>query len=234
MHFNRLPPFLAPLLAFILAGCGMQQIALAPTRGEAIRTVGVLTPAVSGRANILVLNNPIRGGLIGIIMQNHREDILRTVVAQEQFSVRDEFLSRLQAALRAKGLAVSTIPAARNGGDLLSRYPAGSAGVDALLDTSIATYGYIAPNLGTGKGDEFVPMIEVNVRLIDARTSEVLMQRTIEENPFFDNPKIVKIEATAAPSFETVSDMKKEPAQVIAGLQRAADQAASAVAGLVR
>lgn len=234
-RYTRFPALLALLATVALTGCGLpEQISLDPAQTPAIKTIGVLTPAAAQDADVLVLFDPLRGGLIGIALQARRNATLRGVIADQHFSIRDEFLSKLQDALRAKGLFVMYIPVARPDRDFLSHYPAAPTGVDALLDTRIGIYGYIAPNLDTSDANAFVPLLELHARLVDAKTSATLMQRTVEENPFFTNAKIVHVQPASPPRFGAVSDIRKNPAEVVAGLRQAADEAAEAVAKLMR
>ena len=92
-----------------------------------------------------------------------------------KYNIGQALMVALKQQVGQKGITVMGVHTKRNGYDLLEEYKkASSAGADAILDVSPVTVGF------KGVEEDVFPLLKVQVRLVSARTREVLYQDTVQ------------------------------------------------------
>lgn len=90
------------------------------------------------------------------------------------YNISQSLMNALKQQIGQKGVVVMGVHVKRNGHELLDEYKkTPSAGADAILDVSPVTVGF------KGARNEVFPLVNVQVRLVSARTREVLYQDTV-------------------------------------------------------
>jgi hypothetical protein len=92
-----------------------------------------------------------------------------------KYNVGQSLMNALKQHVGQKGITVIGVHTKRSGYDLLDDYKkTPSAGSDAILDVSPVTVGF------KGVEEDVFPLLKVQVRLVSARTREVLYQDTVQ------------------------------------------------------
>lgn len=107
----------------------------------------------------------------GTILGNTR---IQMHLRSSNYSISQSLTNALKQKLAQKGVGVIGVQIKRSGHDLLEDYKKiPSAGADALLDVSPANVGFREIK------DDVYPLLKVRVRLVSARTKQVLYQDTV-------------------------------------------------------
>lgn len=174
---------LAVVAAIAVTGCAsVQNIPLDTSgRSEPVRSV-VLLRVSESRQFTIHTQHAVAGsfGLIGGALQaskeNDRTQAFLTEYNRSPVKLGAVTAERVQAALRAAGLAVSyaptQTPALVNGE---ADYGGITTKADVILNVWFGTAGYIDATHGT---PAFEPQLIANARLLDARTKATMFQRT--------------------------------------------------------
>lgn len=234
----------AGLVALCLTLCACQSLPEVPydrqTAGN-IKTIAIVTPYHPNDAQVVLATTVgqsfgLVGALIDAGMQASRDSDFEKIVHAANFSATDEFMARLSKGLEANGFTLTQAAVARPKMDFLKTYPPGT-GADAYLDVVIGGYGYVAA--GIGDSTPYRPYFGMQVRLVRATDSAILMQDTIIYNAYniqgnSQGAHAVTISPDPQYLFADFSALKAHPDQAVRGLQEAADKPADAVAGLLR
>jgi hypothetical protein len=225
---------------FLSACAGLQEVPYDRMSSGQIKTIGIITPSAPKEASIILASSVGQSfGLVGALvdagLQANRETHFKAVVAKEQFSAQDAFLGRLKEQLSSRGYIVSDISAARPSSKFLDKYP-DNANVDAYLDIVVSSYGYVSA--GIGSSTPYRPQLMLQVRLVQAKTSQVLMQDTIFYNPVgpyaAGSNKMVTITPAPAYNFVDFDRLEADPHLAVEGLRDATYQSADMVSTLLR
>ncbi len=227
-----------PLLV-VLAGCAsVPQIPYDRMTAGEIKTIGVVTPKFPNRATVILATTVgqsfgLVGALVDAAIQDGRDSSFDKMVKAQSFVAQEAFMQRLTETLQGHGYTVSNISAMRARDGFMDKYPMEPA--DAYLDLVVPTYGYIAA--GIGGSTPYRPRFAVQVRLVRARDSSVLMQDTILYNAY--NPggaetKAVSLSPDPAYEYQTFDALEDSPEMAVKGLQDAVHQSADAVGNLLR
>jgi hypothetical protein len=228
-------------VGLLLSACaGLQEIPYDRMSLGQVKTIGIITPSAPKEASVILATSVGQSfGLVGALvdagLQANRETHFKAIVAKEQFSAQDVFLVRLKEQLEMRGYMVSDVSAARPSSKFLDKYP-DNPGVDAYLDVVVSNYGYVSA--GIGSSTPYRPHFLLQVRLVQAKTSQVLMQDTVFYNPVgpyaAGSNKAVTITPAPAYNFVDFDRLEADPHLTVEGLRDAAYQSADMVSSLLR
>jgi hypothetical protein len=231
----------ALLVGFLISGCaGLPEIPYDRMSAGQIRNVGILTPSMPKDASVILASSVGQSfGLVGAIvdaeLQANRERHFKTIVTQQKFSIQDTFLDRLKEQLQTRGFMVSAVTVARPSAKFLEKYPT-AGDVDAYLDLVVTNYGYVSA--GIGSSTPYRPLFLMQVRLVNAKTSSVLMQDSILYNPVGpavgNGQKAVTISPAPMYEFPDFDRLEATPQTAVEGLRDAAYQSADSVGNLLK
>lgn len=142
------------------------------------------------------------------------------------YSISQSLANALKQQLGQKGIAVMGVQTKRNGHDLLEDYKkTPSAGADAILDVSPANVGFREIK------DEVYPLLKVRVRLVSARTREVLYQDTVSISDFKKSPLLANERHTVS---NGLKGLLRQPNSQSASLDGAATTIAAYISSQLR
>ncbi|MFD2263933.1 hypothetical protein ACFSM5_13610 [Lacibacterium aquatile] len=232
----------------LLAACTTPPVPF-DASAEKIQTIGVLPPRISNTASVQLATSVGQSfGLIGALvdagMQADRDSKFKQIADANNIQVQTIFLTALSDRLQQLGYKTAPIAFNRDaqtstqasnaaGTEFIAVYPKTSdPAVDAYLDLVVLGYGYRA----AGIRDEtpYRPMFEAKVRLVDAKTSAVLMQDHLSYNPIIQDKNIVSIAPDPAYAFTTFDILMANPEKAVTGLKSATEQTASTIANLLK
>jgi hypothetical protein len=226
-------------LCVVLAGCATTpQIPYDRMTAGNIKTIGIVTPKFPNRASVVLATTVGQSfGLVGALvdagLQEGRDSSFEKMTGAQNFVAQDAFMRRLTDTLQEQGYTISNVDTMRPNRDkFLDKYPMDP--VDAYLDLVVITYGYIAA--GVGNNTPYRPRFSLQVRLVRAGDSSVLMQDTVLYNPYTPGtaPDAVTISPNPAYEYQTFSELESSSEMAIEGLKDAVHQTAAAVANLLR
>ena len=189
MTFRR--TIVAIVVAIVVSGCAaLPEIPYDRMGAGEIKRIGLIPPSLPKSASVILASSPGQSfGLVGAIvdatLQARREGHFRMFLEDEHFSTQDVFTGRLKQQIEMQGYTVTTVNAIRSGPNFVTKFPMDSD-VDAFLDVLVTNYGYISA--GVGNDTPYRPQFLVQVRLIRAKDSAVLLQDTIVYNPYKIGP----------------------------------------------
>jgi hypothetical protein len=213
------------ILAGVLGACAApQHRAYDPSARSQIRTIGVLTPAVTDKVAVRLMVHPGESfGVVGMLVaqgdMNGKTNEFTQFLGARGFQNRAEFRSDILGSLNAAGYQLRPIEVSRPAGeyDFLDRYPAGDGSVDAYLDLSSPLIGYTAAGYDT----PYRPTVQLAVRLVRANDHKVLYQDTIAYNAFGDGEGAITLTATREFEFFAFEDLLAGPVRAVDGLREA-------------
>ncbi len=217
------------MLAF-LSACGSTNYTIPYDRVSArVQTIGLVTPAIKPEATAALQNGVgMSFGLIGALAeaaaQSNRESRLNAVLQQHRFLAAAELNERLRTALEARGYRVVLIPTQRSNMDFLKTYQAPATPVDAYLDVSVTTYGYVA----AGRRVPYRPAFEARMQLVSARDNTILMREGINQENGLD------VQAAPEFNFDDSDVMVASPERTILGMRDVFTRATQAMAGVLQ
>ena len=158
--------FLALTLAG-LAGCASKPIVLDRAAMSDVKRIGVPTPGFPRSVDIVVTNATSRyfgsiGQITGSIIRGNRSDAVTAMMASRGMDPRATFQTALADRLATRKLAVVPEQASATRNGFLPTY-AGGDGRDAILDTVVPQYGFLA--LDDSDSSPFRPTVLVRTRL---------------------------------------------------------------------
>lgn len=190
----------------------------AATAGESMAAAGGLIGALIGAA-------------IDASVQSNREGKLKKMIDAKGYNAQEAFKTTLTLALNNQGYAVTVMEAGREKpGEYLTRYPAKPDGIDAFLDISEVSQGFMQPAAGA----PWRPMVWVRCRLVSADKHDVLMESTIEYNAVRSIKGVVTVAPTAEYSFKDVDAIVADPDKAFAALNDAFAVTASTIGTLLQ
>jgi hypothetical protein len=160
-----------------LAACE-PRVALDRAGAARLGTIGVVTPAVAATpaapTNLpLIMPFGSIGRFVDAALERERDRRLTEALRAWGYRAAERWTLHLTLALMEAGYRPVEVPSARFDLDFLARYP--PVAVDAVLDTVVSEYGFVA-NLPEGP---FVPFAAVSVRLADPRGRVLFQDRFV-------------------------------------------------------
>jgi hypothetical protein len=225
---------------FLSACAGLQEVPYDRMSSGQIKTIGIVTPSAPKGASVILATSVGQSfGLVGALvdagLQSNRETHFKSILDKEQFSAQEAFIGRLRQQLEMRGYGVADISAPRPSSKFLDKYPE-NPGVDAYLDIVVSNYGYISA--GIGNSTPYRPHFFLQVRLVQAKTSQVLMQDVVFYNPVgpfaAGNQKMVTIAPASSYNFVDFDRLEADPHLAVEGLRDAVYQSADMVGSLMR
>lgn len=232
-----------PLIALGVAvsGCATPEIPY-DRSAENVKAIGLLPPGFPEKPTVVLASTVgqsfgLVGALVDASLEANRDSKFNGLIEQAKYSERDTFINNVTAALQMRGYTVMPVAAMRtkNNG-FMAKYPAkGETSADAYLDVFVANYGYVAA--GIGASTPYRPFVGLQVKLIRANDSKVLMQDTVIYNPV--GPAVAQGHAvTVAPnpsySFADFDTLVAQPDNAVKGLQEATEQTSEAISTLLQ
>jgi hypothetical protein len=142
------------------------------------------------------------------------------------YNISQSLMKALKQQISQKGIAVMGVHTIRNGYDLLDEYKKiPSAGADAILDVSPVTVGF------KGAGENVFPLVQVQVRLVSARTREVLYQDTVRIGDDRKSPSLANERHYVRGG---IGGLLREPGSQLTSLDGAATTVATYIASQLR
>lgn len=204
-----------------LAGCVTPAIVFDRTNLARIKRIGVLTPGFPARPDIAVLP-PTSGAmflLVNSIQSGNRGREFAEVVARAGVNPEQAFTTALVKCLQQSGMQPTLLTADPRRTSLpKDNVAVRDSELDAVLDVVVTKYGYYAVT----QAAPFRPVVEMQARLVDARSRTVLMQDSI------DMVNIAQSDPTGV-SYQDYSDIAKDPTGAVQGVMSAMDVAATAI-----
>ena len=196
-----------------------------------VRRIGLPTTGFPRSVDIVVTNATSRyfgsiGQITGSIIRGNRSDAVTAMMAAHGMDPRSTFQAALADRLAARKLLVVPEQASATRRDFLPSYGGGD-GRDAILDTVVAQYGFVA--LDDSDTSPFRPTVVVKTRLTHARDRSVLMEDMVLTNGV-QGPALA---ADGAPlglaTFKDFTELEANPARAVASLRQAFAAAADGV-----
>jgi len=221
--------------ALTLAGCaGKPEIPYDHSAESGLKTIGLVTPYSRGPTIVLASTVGQSFGLIGALidagMTEHRNTEFTGLMQSQNFVADDYFITCLTDDLKAEGYNVVMISTTRPDDNFLASYPGSDQKIDAYLDARMQ-FGYIAA--GLGKSNPYRPAFWTRARLVDSRSSAVLMEDTVMYNPLGAPKNTITIAPDPTPQFVDFDTMMANPPAAITGFKTAEAQSAEALAKLL-
>lgn len=204
-----------------LAGCATPAIVFDRTNMARIKRMGVLTPGFPARPDVAVLP-PTSGAmflLVNSIQSGNRGREFAEFIARANVNPEQAFTTALLKCLETSGVQPTLLTADSRRTSLpKDNVVVAGPELDAVLDVIVTKYGYYAVT----QAAPFRPTVEMQARLVDARTKTVLMQ---------DNINMVNIAQSdaAGVSYQDYSDLAKDPSGAVQGVMAAMTVAAAAI-----
>ena len=224
----------------LLGGCTTKPEIPFDRGANNVKTIGILTPYEPEHGSVVLASSigqsfGLVGALIDTGMRMSRETKFNAELGQAGFVFHEELIKSLSDKLTAAGYTVSTVSATRSGASFLKAYPKGDDNkVDAYLDVVVNGYGYIAA--GIGSSTPYRPIDILQVRLVRAMDSKVLMEDTVVYNPVAPAlpTNIVTVSPNPDFTFQDFDALTADRVAMSKGLKDSVDQSADAVAKLLR
>jgi hypothetical protein len=237
MMMRRVHWAMAALVAVVLSACQtMEQVPYDRASAGNIKTINVITPKAPDRPAVVLASTVgqsfgLVGALIDAGMQSSRESDFETAMKTQNFIGNDAFVRHLDGALTSGGYAPAHSSVKRETQGFLKAYPKGAdVQGDAHLDV-VMHYGYIASGMST----PYRPFVSVNVKLVRASDSALLMQKSIFYNPLNGAPEnTVTIAPDPTYEFTDFDALTADPAKAAKGLDTAIAQVATAMGTLLK
>lgn len=218
------------LLVTSLIGCaGLPRQAFNKSASRDMIVIGVLEPAHSGeytvwnRGHAGLFFGPIGSLIAGADMMDKTERFTKLAKACD-FKAVEEFQSDLIVQLENVGYQVKTVKVVREKPDFLEAYDGLDRSVDAYLDTAIFV-GYIC----TSSASDYIPTVNVNVRLIRRDTNDILYQDMIAYGRVFVGDA-VPIAAEQKYCFDSYDKLETDTDKAVEGLRKGLPMVARRIA----
>jgi hypothetical protein len=215
----------ALIVAAALGGCAAsphRQQAFNPAERTAIRTIGVLTPALSDEVAVRLFVHPVESlGVIGMLIaagdMSGKTHEFTSALNARGFICQSQFREDLLQGLRAAGYEVRVVPTDRPRDEygFATRYPDGDKSIDAYLDLYSGLIGYTAAGIST----PYRPTVYLGARLVRATDHRVLYQDAIAYNAFGDPRDMVTIAPTSDYDFQAFNDLMARQDRAVEGLR---------------
>jgi hypothetical protein len=212
------------MVAAILTGCATtpRPKAFDPSERTGIRTIGVLTPALSDEVAVRLLVHPVESlGVIGVLIaegdMSGKTHEFTSALNARGFLGQRQFRDDLLAGLKAAGYEVRVVPTDRPRDEyaFASHYPDGDKSIDAYLDLYSGLIGYTAAGVST----PYRPTVYLGARLVRASDHRVIYQDGIAYNPFGDPRDMVTIAPTTDYDFMAFNDLMARQDRAVEGLR---------------
>lgn len=208
-----------------------------PVARHQIRSIGVLTPAVSDEVAVRMEVHPGESfGVVGMLVaagdMNGKSGQFMRATRSKGFVCSSAFQQQLQAGLQQAGYDVRPIDITRSRyeRDFLDHYPTADGSVDAYLDLYTDVIGYTA----AGSGTPYRPTVHLNVRLVRATDHRVLYQDRIAYNAFGDGDGAITLSPAAGYEFARFDQLVADPIKALEGLRLAMRATGEALARQLR
>lgn len=223
--FVRLLSWLA--IAGLLSGClSVPRQSFNKAANPHIKTIAVLPVPLPKEHFVNILHHPglsfgLVGGLIAAAELQSKTDQFTAAVKQDKdFNLAQDFVKALQSGTTGISfqLASADTPADRT--DFLSDYSGVKTDADAYLDIVVRSAGYTAQYPST----PYIPSIYAPVRLVDAKTKQVLYSALLQygdANPILDVSHIQPAESFRYTNFEALMNNQMQAAS---GLRAGAEK----------
>lgn len=217
-----------------LAGCAprtARQTTPRAPRGDAPATIGVVSPAVAATPTapttlpVMVMFGSL-GRFVDAALEAERDRALAEALRRAGYRAAERWTGHLVFALASSGIRPVEVPVARFALEFLARPPA--VGLDAVLDTVVPEYGFVAA-LPEGP---YVPFAVAAARL-SGRAGELLFEDRLVLNaarPFDAAP----LAGPAEPRFADPAEFALHPGRVAEGVDAALAALAAALAARLR
>ncbi|MGH8516120.1 MAG: hypothetical protein ACREUE_01535 [Panacagrimonas sp.] len=208
-----------------------------PAVRHQIRTIGLLTPAVSDEVAVRMEVHPGESfGVVGMLvaagdMSGKSGEFMRAT-RSKGFVCSNAFQQQLDEGLRAAGYVVHSITVTRSPyeHDFLDHYPPADGSVDAYLDLYTDLIGYTA----AGGATPYRPTVHLNVRLVRATDHKVLYQDRIAYNAFGDGDGAITLAPADGYEFARFEQLVADPVKALEGLRLAMRATGEALARQLR
>jgi len=217
------------LISGILGCAGMPRQAFNKDAHQDLVVIGVLEPAHSGE--YVIFNKwhigtgfGLIGGLVAMADMNGKTDGFTELAKARNFQIVEEFQASLLAELESVGYQVKAMKVVREKPTFLEKYDLLDRTVDAYLDPMIFA-GYICASTMT----DYIPTVNVRVRLIKRDTNDVLYQDTVTYG-YVTNKDAVAIAAQRECFFENYGKIETDPSKAIEGLRKGLPMVAKQIA----
>jgi len=222
----------------ILSGCaGTPEIPYDHSTAN-VHTIGLPTPGFPSDASVVLASDVGQSfGLIGALvdagMQSSRDSQFKDLLAKQNYTASNQFTQSLTAAMQQHGYTVVPIAVERKDSGLLKDMPPAPQPVDAYLDISVFSYGYIAA--GIQDAAPYRPFMVLQCKLIKASDNSVLMQDRIDLNPVLpSNSKEVTLSPAPEYQFANFDTLMAQPDRAAEGLQTSVVQVATNLGNLMQ
>ncbi len=217
------------LISSILGCAGMPKQAFNKAANQDVAVIGVLEPAHSGEYVIfnkghIGMGFGLIGGLVAIADMNGKTDGFTELAKAGNFKIVEEFQTNLLTELESVGYQVRAVNVVREKPTFLEKYDLLDRAVDAYLDPMIHA-GYICASAMT----DYIPTVNVRVRLIRRDTNDVLYQDTVTYG-YVTNKDAVAIAAQSDYFFKNYGSIETDPAKAIDGLRKGLPMIAKQIA----
>jgi hypothetical protein len=208
-----------------------------PSMRHQIRSIGLLTPAVSDEVAVRIEIHPGESfGVVGMLvaatdMSGKSGEFMRAT-RSKGFVCSNAFEQQLHDGLRAAGYQVHPIRVSRlpSEPEFLEHYPPANGSVDAYLDLYTDLIGYTA----AGGATPYRPTVHLNVRLVRAVDHEVLYQDRIAYNAFGDGDGAITLAPADGYEFARFEQLLADPIKALEGLRLAMRATGEALARQLR
>ena len=210
-------------LVLMLGACaGPSHKPYDPAVRTKIRSIGLLTPAISDKVAVRMVVHPGQSfGVVGMLlaqgdMDGKSGDFTRAATGKGFYCSR-KFRDELNISLSDAGYDVHPIKVERTRGvlEFMHTYPKSDGSVDAYLDMYTDLVGYIA----AGGGTPYRPTVYLNVRLVRATDHKVLYQDRIAYNAFGDGDGAITLTPSKGYEFSEFDHLVANPSKALEGLQ---------------
>lgn len=226
------------VIGLLATGCaGPLHRAYDPAIRHQIRSIGLLTPAVSDEVAVRMEVHPGDSfGVVGMLvaasdMSGKSGEFMRATRGRG-FVCSNTFQQQLDAGLREAGYEVHPISVSRITAEhqFLDQYPPADGSVDAYLDLYTDLIGYTA----AGGATPYRPTVHLNVRLVRASDHMVLYQDRIAYNAFGDGDGAITLAPAKGYEFARFEQLVADPVKALEGLRLAMRATGDALARQLR
>ena len=186
--------------------------------------------AVAYEAASTMGNFGLIGGLIDAGVQASRKDRVNDALESVNHTPEANFEAFLIEALAEANIEAAMLEGPdREKRKFLESYPTAPAGVQALIDFNVTTYGYV--NAGN---QMWRPTVAADVKMIDAGTGKTLMENRIVYNAVDAQAGVVTIAPNPDYVFQNREDMISQPERLAEGIDVALKEVANTAVRLMR
>ena len=214
---------LAVVVLLSLSACASRYVGTPYTApADPIASVGVVddalpAEAIAAEVASTMSNFGLIGALIDAGVQSSRRSRVNDALESVNYDAEANFEAMLIEALAERQITATVVgDAEREERELLETYPDAPEGAQALLDFSVAGYGYA--NAGN---QMWRPHVTADVRLVDAATGETLLENRIVYNPINPQQGVITLSPDFEYAFQNREDMITQPERLAEGIDTA-------------